>query len=131
MRLVYASFLLSMAALVFSIALIGARDPRKPGWARSFLIGDVYTPTIVVCTVGGFYTLGRFFWYRSEAPASASHVGLAAAVALAAVAVIALLRVRKRLAAFAALAEARGAGSSDDPGRPVEPAGAGRRRLAA
>lgn len=47
MRVLIGAILMSVAILSFCIVLLGARNPRRPGWASDGLIGNLYCPLLV------------------------------------------------------------------------------------
>jgi hypothetical protein len=130
MYLLYSSLFIALAALLFSITLIGARNPIPPLWASDFLVANVYVPAMAGLGLFGAFGIIKFIVdLPSEKIDLMDPLG-AAVVLIATVVCLKLLRIKKRLAAYEArernaeilkLSAFTSAGDTAEPIPPVKP----------
>jgi hypothetical protein len=101
MKLVIAVASLALASLVFSVALIGGRDPRQPRWASDGMVANVYVPIIIGLGLVGFSCLFSALWNLGTQRPALWEIGSGAVVVLGALYAIKALHVGSRLARFA------------------------------
>lgn len=102
MYLLYSSLSIALAALLFGITLIGARNPSPPRWAKDFLVANVYVPAMAGLGLFGAFGIIKFIVdLPSENVDLLDPLG-AAAILIAAVVCLKLLRIKKRLAVYEA-----------------------------
>lgn len=98
MNLLYGVLCLCFTALLFSITLLGVRNPVRPLWAKEDIFANVLVPLIV-----SFFALGIAFFAQAIMADSLpgwlewSYAALAALVTLAG---IKMLDIRRKLTAF-------------------------------
>ncbi|MGB7918493.1 MAG: hypothetical protein WCF40_00395 [Desulfobacterales bacterium] len=102
MSLLYSSLFIALAALLFGITLIGARNPSPPPWAKDFLVANVYVPAIAGMGLFGAFGIIKFILDLSSKKIDIMDPLGAAVVLIAAVICLKLLRIKKRLAAYEA-----------------------------
>ena len=103
MLIVYGTAGITLAVLLYSVTLIGCRNPRQPNWAKDFMVGNVYVPLI-----GAFFVLGagcfiKFLLSPGPDPVGVTEAALAVGVAALGFGLLKALRVKKHLADYAAL----------------------------
>lgn len=102
MLIVYGTAGLTLAVLLYAVTLIGCRNPRQPGWAKDFLVGNVYVPLIGGLVVLGGGCILKFLLSAGQKPVGVTEAALAAGIVGLGFVLLKALRVKKRLAAFAA-----------------------------
>jgi hypothetical protein len=102
MYLLYSSLFIALAALLFGITLIGARNPSPPRWANDFLVANVYIPAITGLGLFGAFGIIKFIVDLHSEKVDIMDLLGAAVVLIAAVVGLKLLRIKKRLAAYEA-----------------------------
>ena len=100
MYLLYSSLLIALAALLFGITLIGARNPNPPRWARDFLVANVYVPAMAGLGLFGAFGIIKFIVDLPSGKVDIMDPLGAAVVLIAAVVCLKLLRIKKRLAVY-------------------------------
>ena len=103
MYLLYGVVGLSFTVLLFSITLLGARNPVRPFWAQESIVANVLTPLML-----GFFLFGLSYITKevlSGFQSSFSEWTYTALTIAGTVAIIKMLRIRKKLAVFASAAK--------------------------
>ena len=101
MKLMIAVTSLALASLIFSMALIGGRNPRQPRWASGGMVANVYVPLIVGLGLVGFSCLFSALWNLGTQRPAFWEIGSSAAVVLGTICAIKSLHIGSRLARFA------------------------------
>jgi hypothetical protein len=99
MYLLYGVVSLSITVLLFSITLLGVRNPVRPFWAKESIVANVLTPLML-----GFFLLGISYITKevmTGVQSGFSEWTYAALTVAATVAIIKMLGIRKKLAVFA------------------------------
>jgi hypothetical protein len=130
MYLLYSSLFIALAALLFGITSIGARNPSPPRWAKDFLVANVYVPAMAGLGLYGAFGIIKFIVdLPSENVDMLDPLG-AAVILIAAVVCLKLLRIKKRLAVYEAqernaevlkLAALKSAEQTTEPIPPAKP----------
>ena len=103
MYLLYGVVGLSFTVLLFSISLLGTRNPVRPFWAQESIVANVLTPLML-----GFFLFGLSYITKevlSGFQSSFSEWTYTALTIAGTVAIIKLLRIRKKLTGFASAAK--------------------------
>jgi hypothetical protein len=100
MTLFYAVLCLSLAAVVFSISLIGGRNPKTPRWAADSLVANLYIPILVGLILIGVCLMINLLLNLGKSAPNLTETIASAALAAATLFGIGRLRIKERLAAF-------------------------------
>jgi hypothetical protein len=100
MKLMMAVVSLALASLVFSMALIGGRDPRRPRWASDGMLANVYVPIVICFGLLGVSSFISMLWNLGTQRPALWEIVLSAGIALAAVLGIKALKIGRRLERF-------------------------------
>lgn len=98
MYLLIGTLCVCAATLMFSTALIGARNPVRPFWANEGMIAYLVPLILGILVIGCMLIFKSLFVYF---PPSLMEVGYSIATLAAALGIFKILHVRKRLTDFA------------------------------
>ena len=102
MLLVYGTACITLSVLLFTVSLLGARNPNVPGWANDFMIGNIYVPVVITLGVVGLGCYLKLFFNLAAMPLNVFEMAVSIGIAAACVVIVKAINVKKRLAAFEA-----------------------------
>lgn len=101
MLLVYGAAGLVLAAWLYGVTLIGARNPRSPAWANDFFVANLYVPLIIALAVAGIGSVVQFCLSVDSPSLGVGEAALVLGIVAVGWLVLKMMRIRKRLADFA------------------------------
>lgn len=100
MLLVYGTAGIVLAVLIYSVTLIGSRNPRTPLWAHDLIVGNVYAPLIVVLIATGIGFFIKFILTYNRESVDAMSLLTSAGLVVACLVLLRSLRIGQRLADY-------------------------------
>jgi len=101
MQLIMGSVFISLSIVIFSIVLLGARNPRQPRWASPMLVGNIYSIVILMLAVIGLFVLiSAGYKYATAGTGDLLSVLISAAILAAAILGIKAMKIKKKIAGF-------------------------------
>lgn len=112
MLLVYGTIGIVLAALFYTIVLLGCRNPLEPRWINDFLVGNIYVPVMIALIAIGVGCLLQVGLTIRHQPPRPMEVIVAIGAVAAGLILLKMLRIKKHLANYAAMA---------GPGKLIQP----------
>ncbi len=101
MQFIIGSVCISISILIFSIVLLGARNPHQPRWASPMWVGNFHSIVILMFGVIGLFALASAF-YNYATVGAGDLMSLLISAAILAVAIIGIkaMKIKKKLTEF-------------------------------
>ena len=106
MHFIIGSVCISLSILIFSIVLLGARNPRQPGWASAQWVANCHSVVILMLGVIGLFALtSAIYSYATTGAGDPMSILISAAILAGAILGIKAMKIKKRLAEFESLSK--------------------------